>query len=697
MRDLKAIRFIEGTKISHDYEGDRVTTFSYKQLVDSKTPCIGIPAKQNGLLIIDVDVISDQHRHDGTAWWKAFIDQHQITPTYTVKTPSGGYHFYYKMPDYINPDTFSPPSRLADGVDVKWNGWVGAPPTHGYVIDYGSIISIAEAPKALLDHIADAINNKPSNLVMDPNAPVLTLHKPYSELQIEELKKKIDWASKNSNLSYHEWRDGLFSLKAGVQNNDDLLLDLAMKWTYNKNYTAGDEYKAEDILKRATTHGGIGPGTIFSIIKEMMIRDGAIEIHSPFTVQEILDKSKIPLEFDKNGKLKIPPTENNAASIILAMFSTDDLYHDVRNDHYMFKGKASDENDIINFIIPLLQSPIQGIGLENFKRNIIASGLEVALSQRKFDPHKKMVEGVVWDGVPRVETFCAKYLYMKDDEYSRRVGMNMWTALAARALKPGCKFDTMIVLEGSEGIRKTTIIEAIGGRYSMTPTTRRPFDDMDDLRKMHQSVVVELPELIGLVNQDPETVKAFLSKSHDEIRALYARKSIKSPRGFVIFGSTNSFKYLKKSMGHRRFWPLRIPEGVKSVNVEGIKADRDQLFAEGAHLFKQGFEFYSMPSELLDPIVSLRVEDDPIVEVLKNSLTNVIHESSTSEIYKMLEVSGYINKGLTSVVRSRIEESLKAAGYECLSGKWSSKTESRIVDVSRFFKMDSGFELSQFI
>jgi hypothetical protein len=124
MKDLRAIRVIPNTKISHDYSGDKINTFSYYDLCERGTEAVGIPARQNGLIIVDIDVPGERRKVDGRHWWTAFCQEHNIPKTYTVGTPSGGEHYYFQLPITINEILFNPPARLAEGVDLKWNGWV---------------------------------------------------------------------------------------------------------------------------------------------------------------------------------------------------------------------------------------------------------------------------------------------------------------------------------------------------------------------------------------------------------------------------------------------------------------------------------------------------------------------------------------------------------------------------------------------
>ena len=653
---------MSGTKISHDYFSDTVKTFSYRELIELNSPAIGIPCRQNNIIVIDLDVEGITHKNDGREFWANFSLQNNIPKTYTVRTPSGGYHFYFRLPMSINPDTFSPPSSLAPGVDVKWNGWVGAPPTQGYDIHYGNVSSIHEAPEALLNYISSLIKGKPVKTfdVLDPEA-VLELHRPFSDAQLKELKIKIEWLQTNGSLSRSEWRDGIFALKAGI--DDPVLLDeLVEKWTMNKSYMPGDEEHARAIAAKANKQGPIGPGSIFAILRQAAIREGAPAIDSPWTTQEIFDRAKIQLGFNKDGSIKVETSETNAAALIGAIFDENVLYHDSRTDLYMFKGMSHSDADLVNMFMPIIQSPTFGLGLEKFRRAAVAVGVDILMTSRKKDPHLEYLKNLKWDGVSRIERFFIDYVGVDDNPYHRLVGKNFWVSLASRGLQPGSKFDSMLVLEGHEGMMKSSLVEAIGGEYTFAPSRRDALDNVDELRKMHQSVIVELPELMGLVNESPEKVKAFLAKPFDHIRALFARKAVKNLRGFVFVGTTNSDKYLSSAMGVRRFWPVRIPKTAKPIKISQLKADRDQLFAEGIHMLSEGYQYWHMPPEYLKELVEDRIIEEPLITPIKDLIPTLGDTWTMTDVYRRLEGLGYIPKGLSVSIVQRIETSLVKLG-----------------------------------
>lgn len=667
MEDLKAIRFVEGTKISHDYMDNVVDTFSYRSLVERDIPAIGIPAKQNGLVIIDVDAGGASHKNDGRDWWAQFHYTHGITPTYTVSTPSGGYHYYFRLPPSINTDAFFPPGQLAPGVDVKYNGWVAAPPTRGYVPCWGTIADIAVAPPSLMMEFDNRRRNKEVTTFDYSEASmnaVADMHQPLSDYQIKKLGEDLTFLQqKGFSPTYLEWRDGLFSLKAGIYN-DEILRDYAVRWTNNNAYISGDEHKALDIVERADRHGRIGPGSIFTLISNIQMREKIPDLAlTPFSKQEILDSSRVKYKVEGEG-VKIEASESNCAYLISSMVEDKDLYLDVRQNLVIYKGKPTPEEEILSILMPMLQSDSFGMGLGKFKKSIVMTGLDILLNMRRRDPHIEWLKSLQWDGIDRLERFFPDYVGVPDSLYHRAVGKNFWISMAARALNPGCKVDSMVVLEGREGIRKSSLVKAIGGQYTFAPSNSKVMEDTDELRKMHQSIIVELPELMGLTGRDANSVKAFLSKDSDHIRGLYERRAFPNKRGFIFVGTTNNKKYLSFEMGVRRFWPVEIPDQVGHIDMWRIEQDREQLFAEACHRFKAGEKFHEVPDVEHKKITRARINIDPLEGPCLNIIADVGDNFKLSEIYTRLELSGLVGKGLTPSMAKRIEIVLMGLGCE---------------------------------
>jgi hypothetical protein len=672
VRDLYAIRFVPGTKVSHDYHGKEVDLYSYYDLWQRGLDNIGLPCRQNRLVVIDVDVAGPTHQYDGREYWGNFCQEFGIPQTYTVQTRSGGFHYYFWLPESVNPDTFSPPDELAKGVDVKWNGWVAAPPTPGYQPIYGDLTQVQICPPALMMEFSKLRQGNPTRTFEHGSGATLEVHRPYTNDQLKEIWEKIHWLQQNASLSRSEWRDGIFALKAGI-HDEGILDQFLLAWSINKSYVQGDEEQARAIAIKAERHGPIGPGTIFKILNDVRIREGAPVPESPFTIQEIFDRSRVHKVIMPNGSVRIEANESNAGALIGAIYDEKTLYHDIRSDLFIFKGRSYSDAELVSILLPQLQSPAFGLGLEKFRKAQVAGGLDVLMASRKRDPHAEYLKDLRWDGVQRIESFFTKYVGATDSLYMRTVGINFWTSLAARGLEPGCKFDSMVILEGDEGIHKSSLIAAIAGKkYTFAPSNKKCLSDLDDLRKMHQSVITELPELIGLVGMDELTVKNVLAKPSDHIRALFAKKAMECERKFVFVGTTNDKKYLTAGMGRRRFWPVEIPKGT-TIDLNAIMADRDQLFAEAVQRYKDGYLYWHMPKDLLDPFVESKIMDDALTAPVKEVMQSMGGPFTTLDVYKRLEASGYITKGLNSYIASRIEGILRRQGCEYDGLHWRSK------------------------
>lgn len=660
--DLKAIRIIPGTKVTHDRQGDMERFFPYSEVLKHNIPA-AIPCKPNGIVIIDVDVPGPTHKHDGTQWWKSFVQTHGIPATYTVATPSGGFHFYYRLPDHVK-DTFAAPGSLALGVDVKWDGYGICPPTNGYQAIFGDLYNLTIVPPALL---AEMENARVNNVTKQHHATPETqgIRKTFSDEQVTSLKTSIQWIQQNAVLTRDQWRDGIFSIKAGAFDRMDLAEELVTMWSYNKSYVPGDEAVAVDMLHKADEYGNVGPGTIFAIIKEIMQAHGHELQTATFGLSlfDIATQQGLHLDHDKKGRAVIEPSESNVSAIVSAILPPQDLYYDVRQDLYVYKGQVCDEGAIVNSVIPAIQHPTSGFGLGKFRKNVIQAGIETLLFHRQVDPHKDFLKRVQWDGVHRLDKFFSHFFGVPDNEYHSRLGKNFWAALAARGLNPGVKFDSVLILEGGEGIRKSSFVEFVGGEYTYVPSEDHPFKSLDCLRQMHQSVVVELPELIGLIGESSEVIKARLAQPYDNLRSLYAKKATKRLRGFIFIGTTNSSIYLNETDGVRRFWPLKIPPHLKSLDLETMKLHREQLFAEGKELYQSGYDFWFMPENLLTPIVREKQHGRSFNHFL-TEITLTLGSFTTLQIFNELAKNGIVSKKLTTATELRIKQGLEEIGFE---------------------------------
>ena len=217
----------------------------------------------------------------------------------------------------------------------------------------------------------------------------------------------------------------------------------------------------------------------------------------------------------------------------------------------------------------------------------IKDALLTAASERVFHPIKDYLEGLpVWDGTERVDRLLIEYLGAEDNPYTRAIMRKTLVAAVARIYEPGIKFDYILVLNGPQGIGKSTFFAKLGGKWFSDSLTVSDMRDKAGAEKLQGYWILELGELAGLRKIDVETVKSFITRTDDKFRQSYGINVESHPRQSVIVGSTNSTSgFLRDVTGNRRFWPVRVNHGKKKV---WEMTDIDQIWAEALEKYKAG-------------------------------------------------------------------------------------------------------------
>lgn len=210
----------------------------------------------------------------------------------------------------------------------------------------------------------------------------------------------------------------------------------------------------------------------------------------------------------------------------------------------------------------------------------------------RFHPAREYFNGLKWDGQPRLDKWLTYYLGCEheDADYLAFVGKKWLTAAVTRVYRPGCKFDHVLVIEGEQGLGKSTALRALatfGGdkeeSYFTDSVTLSQIENKDTIMKMQGSIIVELSELSGFSKKEDEAIKSWVVAQFDDARLPYAREVTRFDRQFVLAATTNQNDYLKDPTGNRRYWPVLA----KSIDMAAIKRDREQLWAEAVHWYGQ--------------------------------------------------------------------------------------------------------------
>ncbi|TXL63555.1 VapE domain-containing protein [Zeimonas arvi] len=218
------------------------------------------------------------------------------------------------------------------------------------------------------------------------------------------------------------------------------------------------------------------------------------------------------------------------------------------------------------------------IPMELLRRQVYAAG-----QHNSFDSAQKWLESLPpWDGVPRVDRFCATYLGAEDREYTGAVSAFLWTAAAGRVMVPGIKVDMVPVLVGAQGARKSSSIAAISPSPDFFNEIAFDTKDADLSRKLKGLLVGELAELRGLGTKEIEAIKNFITQRHETWTPKFKEIPVRFARRCVFIGSTNEEQFLADKTGERRWLPVTVGE----CRPDLVERDRLQLWAEGLARFR---------------------------------------------------------------------------------------------------------------
>ncbi len=214
---------------------------------------------------------------------------------------------------------------------------------------------------------------------------------------------------------------------------------------------------------------------------------------------------------------------------------------------------------------------------------------------RRFHPIRDYLESLpTWDGTKRVEDVFIKYLKADDTDYIRTVTRKTFAAAVARIYVPGIKFDCVPVLDGDQGIGKSTIVkDLVTADYYSETLSLTDMDDKSGAEKLQGFWVVEIGELAGMRKADIEKVKAFLSTSDDKYRPSYGKVVESHPRQCIVIATVNGERgYLRDITGNRRFWIIKVHQKKQKKTWSFTEEYRQQFWAEAKEIWKSGEKLY---------------------------------------------------------------------------------------------------------
>ena len=217
-----------------------------------------------------------------------------------------------------------------------------------------------------------------------------------------------------------------------------------------------------------------------------------------------------------------------------------------------------------------------------FPQNTYYTAFDKVIEERRFHPVRDYLNSLPpWDGIKRVDTLFITCLGAEDTPYTRAVTHKTLVAAVARVMQPGCKFDCMLVLNGPQGIGKSTLIAKLAKNWFSDSLRLHDTRDKTAAEKLQTAWIHEIGEMAGLGKVDSSTLKSFLSASCDDYRPAYGRQVVHRPRQCIFFGTTNAEDgFLRDETGGRRFWPVEVHGESEVVQWSLSDEEVDQIWAE---------------------------------------------------------------------------------------------------------------------
>lgn len=254
------------------------------------------------------------------------------------------------------------------------------------------------------------------------------------------------------------------------------------------------------------------------------------------------------------------------------------LEHDRFSDKKYITVKDTPRRHLDDDILDDIYLTLDGVYSLSPPRDYFDMVIMAEARMHPFHPVIDYLNALKWDGVPRLDTWLTAYGGAEDTELTRMMASKTLIAAVRRVLKPGIKFDTMLVLESAQqGVNKSTAIATLCPGDWFSDDFPMHADSKQIIERTAGKWVIEASDLAGLRKSEVEHLKGMLSRQVDgPVRMAYARVPIERPRQFIIIGTTNNTAYLKDTTGNRRFWPVTVT----SFDIAKLKVDRDQLWAE---------------------------------------------------------------------------------------------------------------------
>lgn len=290
--------------------------------------------------------------------------------------------------------------------------------------------------------------------------------------------------------------------------------------------------------------------------------------------------------------------------------------------------------------------------------------IEYIAGERHVHPVRDYFRSLTWDGIERLDMWLADFLGAADTAFTRAAGAKWMIGAVARIMQPGAKVDTMLILEGPQGIKKSSALAVLAQMNGASYFTDEvaALGSKDAAMQLQGNVIVEMAELDALGRADVKSIKAFLTRQTDKVRLPYAQTVSHLPRQCVFAGTLNpdGTGWQKDTTGGRRFWPIPCT----TIDLQGLSLARDQLWAEAVARHAEGEPHWLTDDVVLAEAAAAqadREETDPLLPLVTEYLSDKTRCTTTDIILKAWE---FPRAQANRAAEMRAANCLRKAGWQ---------------------------------
>jgi len=564
--------------------GWRTTAYTSSQIEAAITggQNLGIRLTENDL-VIDLDPRNMTEEMDDAIATLEMEFGGEIANAPTVNTGSGGRHIYLCIPNGLDGDKTRNEIPGYPGVEFKTVGRqvVSAGSRHPNGEFYAwdpACLPLAERPEVTSELLA-AIK-RPA--LQSSDATV-------GEVSPDDLRALLDVLDPEEFREHDKWLELMMACHAATAGAGGPEF---VAWSVSDEAYAGDAEITRDRWESLTAgaQGGVTAATLYLRVREAggieLLRDRPEDVFAVVEIPE--DAERVPM-FERNAAGRPKPTVENALEAIDCMGISPE--YDELHDRVTLRGDLGPIKDFFPAASAVWDDRLLHAArtyiLRRWRLELAIRMLHEAIYafalRRPFNPIHEYLDTLRWDGTKRLRSWLIQYAGAEPSGYTQAVSRMVVLSAVARALKPGIKYDTMIVFEGRQGCGKSSMLKVLGREWHLEGIPHKNPNDKDVIQAMQGFWIIEMEELAAMRRSDVDSLKAFLTRTSDRARFAYAQSTRDYPRRTVFIGTTNDAEYLVDATGNRRFLPVAV--GI--IDLTGLAEIRDQLFAEALEDWRQ--------------------------------------------------------------------------------------------------------------